>query len=920
MFILARLHFIRQMKFKKLVLSIFSLIVFLPAFAQKDTVGLATIVTKTSKLITSYPLEKVYMHFDKPYYSAGDTIWFKAYVTIDQHSPTILSSIVYVDIYNGQDSIVRFMKLPVLNGVASGNLPLPVADFKQGNYHLRGYTAYMRNYDPDYFFNKNLVIGNPVDKDIFTNISFSSLTAAGITKVTANVAYKEAKESLPLLNKKVSWTVVGSGSEEIAKGKGNTDDNGNFKAEFSGAPASLKGANLIAVIDMGNRKSVTSTFALKTAASGKDVQFFPEGGELIIGVRSKVAFKAVTNSGLGIDVKGTVTDNDGAVVAEIKSQHLGMGIFALQPETGKTYKVNIEYADGTKAVYDLPRIKASGIGLAVFNNDAENINIKLSANPAYLELNQGKLYYIIAQNGGAVYFAGQTILSGATYSASIPKSKFPTGVLQLTLLTDHGVALCERVVFIQHNDALNITMGSLAKSYNTRQKVRLNITAKNKALPVAGTFSVSVLDETKIPFDENAETTILSSTLLTSELKGYIEKPNYYFISKDDGAAGNLDILMLTQGYRRLSYRNIIANKVPQIAVFPEQNGLEISGVLRNNTGMTIAKGYLRLQIPSKNFYAETTTDMVGNYRFSKLNFNDSAKVIINGRNNVNGKNLSVTANPETYAYPSKNNMAVDEVANIDSTFKPYLLNNLRQYNNTHQLKEVVIKAPPIKKASHSDFSVFTGLPMLADQQISGASLRDCNNLYLCLPSLVLGTTADDGKLYFMRNYNSQDKKAIQIFVNGMPVDMQYLNSVTVSNVESIEVFKSAGFSGIDDLYGTSGVLEITLKKQEKGTKISLAELQELIPPPYILNFSPAGYAVAREFYSPKYDVIKPGTLGGDLRTTIFWSPKVNTDKTTGATFVEYYNADGHGTYRATIEGMDAEGNLGRYVYRYTVK
>jgi hypothetical protein len=185
------------MNFKRSVLFILLLIVFAPAFAQRDTVGLNTIVTKTTKLITSYPFEKVYLHLDKPYYAAGDTIWFKAYVTIDQHSPTILSNIVYVDIANNQDSITRFLKLPVVNGVANGNIALTPADFKQGNYHLRAYTAYMRNYDPDYFFNKNLVIGNPVDKDIVTNMSFSSSEAAGLTKVAQTLPTKMPAKACP---------------------------------------------------------------------------------------------------------------------------------------------------------------------------------------------------------------------------------------------------------------------------------------------------------------------------------------------------------------------------------------------------------------------------------------------------------------------------------------------------------------------------------------------------------------------------------------------------------------------------------------------------------------------------------------------------------------------------------------------------
>ncbi|RFZ85441.1 carboxypeptidase regulatory-like domain-containing protein [Mucilaginibacter terrenus] len=889
----------------------------LPALAQRDTVSLNTIVTKTSKQIATYPFEKVYLHLDKPYYAAGDTIWFKAYVTMDNHLPTQISNVVYVDIANGQDSISRLLKLPIVNGVASGSLPLLPADFRQGNYHLRAYTAYMRNYEPEYFFNKNVVIGNAVQNEVATNASFKSTVNGGATKVNAAITYKEQSNTL-LSNKKVTWTVVSNG-EEISKGKGTTDANGILTAEFTGSAGPIKNGTLVTVIDMGNRKAVTSSFPLKNFVGGNDIQFFPEGGELITGVRSKVAFKAINNNGTGTDVKGDVTDNTGTVVATITSAHLGMGFFAFTPEEGKTYKANVTYTDGNKGSYDMPRIRTSGINLSAYNNDPENLTIKISANSTYFQANQGKVYYIIAQSGGAVFFAAQTSLTSAIYSAAIPKSKFPTGLVQLTLLTDHGVALSERVVFMQHNDALNLSLTSAAKSYTTRQKVRLAVSAKNKTLPVAGNFSISVIDETKVPFDESSETTILTSLLLTSDLKGYIEKPNYYF-GKDAAAADNLDILMLTQGYRRISYRNIIAGKAPNITILPEQNGLEVSGVLRNSTGMTISKGYVKLQVPSKNFFAESVTDMVGNFRFSKLNFADSSKVIITGRaSNTPSRNLVVTANDETYQYPSKNNMTGDEVVNIDSTFKDYLQNSKRRYDNLHILKEVVIKSTVIKPASHSNFPALTGLPALADQTVDGSRLKGCNNLMTCLPSMLLGVTVDNNIIYLARNYNS-DKKPMQVFLNGMPVDFTSLSTVSVAEVDNIEVFKNTGVSGIDAQYGTAGLVEITLKKKEKGTKVSFAQLQELIPPPNILTIMPLGYAINREFYSPKYDVIKTGNLGGDLRTTIYWNPKVVTDKTTGATFVEFYNADGRGTYKATIEGMDADGNLGRYVYRYTVK
>jgi hypothetical protein len=917
MFILARLLF-NYMNLKKYALITFlTTVILTPAFAQRDTVSLNTIITKTAKYINSYPIEKVYLHLDKPYYAAGDTIWFKAYVTIDKHQPSILSNIVYVDIANSQDSLVQILKLPVTNGVANGNIILPPGIYKQGNYHLRAYTAWMRNFDPDYFYNKNITIGNVIIPSINTNISFSTSAVAGKPKVNARVVYKEADE-LALANKKVSWTITAN-NDEIGKGKGTTDQNGALSIVLNeNSSVSLNKATLVTVIDMGNRKVVTSSFSLKNATSGRDVQFFPEGGELTLGVRSKIAFKAVNADGLGIDAKGTITDNMGTVVANLESQHLGMGVFALLPEEGKIYKANITFSDGAKATYDMPRVRPGGINLAVFNNDTDKLSIKLAVNEPYFKLNQGKSFYIIAQSGGAVYFAAQTILQGLTYTAEIPKSKFPTGIVQLTLFSERGIALSERIVFIQHNDQLNLSLVTDKKAYTTRQKVKIAVSAKNNTLPVEGNFSVAVVDETKVPVNEENETTILSNLLLTSDIKGYIEKPNYYFISKDASVAANLDILMLTQGYRRISYRNIITDKYPQIYLYPEQQGLEVVGMLRNNTGMPIAKGNLRIQIPGKNYFAETVTDMVGNFKFSKLNFPDSSQVIISARNNPNSRNLMISVNGESYQPATKNLNILDGETNIDSAYKPLLLNSKRQYNNLHILKEVVVKATALPKATHSDYSTFSGLPMMADQMLSGERFKDCPSLFNCLAGNLLGVTTEDNNLYLFKNMSNPNKLPMQIFVNGKPVDYSYLNSIRGTEVENIEVFKTDGLSNINKQYQSDGIISIITKKIE-GTKISLAQLQDMLPKGNLLTFPALGYSVAREFYSPKYDPLKPGAFGGDLRSTIFWSPKIKTDKT-GATSFEFFNADSKGTYRATIEGMDADGNLGRYILRYTVK
>src|ERR1700748_372571 len=107
------------MKFIKIIFAqaLFATILYLPAFAQNDASSLNDIMTKTAKVYNDIPVEKVYLHFDKPYYAVGDTIWFKAYLTIDYHHPSPLSKIVYAAILGPRDSLIQMLKLPVKNNV-----------------------------------------------------------------------------------------------------------------------------------------------------------------------------------------------------------------------------------------------------------------------------------------------------------------------------------------------------------------------------------------------------------------------------------------------------------------------------------------------------------------------------------------------------------------------------------------------------------------------------------------------------------------------------------------------------------------------------------------------------------------------------------------------------------------------------------
>jgi hypothetical protein len=161
----------------------------------------------------------------------------------------------------------------------------------------------------------------------------------------------------------------------------------------------------------------------------------------------------------------------------------------------------------------------------------------------------------------------------------------------------------------------------------------------------------------------------------------------------------------------------------------------------------------------------------------------------------------------------------------------------------------------------------------------------------------------------------------MQIFVNGLSVDYSYLaTSMKTEDIASIEVYLTDGVSGINDRYRANGIISITTKSGSFSPKEKPEDLQPLTVQSSVVTIIPKGYYRARMFYSPKYDnqqrTLQQAT---DLRTTIYWKPNIITDKNGNAAF-DFFNADGKGTYKAVVEGVDNDGNIGRFVLRYNVK
>lgn len=889
------------------------------ANAQQDATILNKIVSITQRFDSEYTPEKIYIHFDKPFYAVGDTIWFKGYVTDGQNHPSKLSKVLYIEVLNEADSLVHLLKVPIENGFATGNLFIDKKDFKHGNYYVRSYTLWMTNFDPDFFFYKSIAIGESIDRQVRTNIHFIN---TGDQKVDVRIIFRDP-DGKPYSNKQVNWQII-TNYDVVAKGRSTTDANGIIHVIIADDQKKVpleKNSQLVTQLLPNDKDdAIATSFNLQHIRITNDIQFFPEGGDFIQGVPVQVGFKSINSYGLGTGSKGRIQDEDGNTVAEFSSKHAGMGSFYLNMEPKQKYFAHITFSDGTSIVKPLPMSKVSGVTIQATFKSLEFIDVRVVASAPYLSEHKSQKLYLVAQNNGVIYFAAQGVLDTQTFSARLARSKMPEGIIQLVLFSDKGDPLSERMIFVSHNkNSLNFTMKADKASYGIKQRVVLTMNATDSTNVAVGmaNLSLSVVDETKVPINEDAETTILSALLLTSDLKGYVEQPNYYFNKPNAKKASELDYLMLTQGYRRFSYNEILANKFPEKHLFPEQ-GISISGTLRDKTGLPKNKGTLLLTIPQKRFNKQLLTNPVGEFAFNDLIFDDGNSVTISAKYNPNPNNTMIIINGMPEAALGRNKNAADEVPNIDSAMSKYLDNSAKQYQFLRTIKEVKIVTKAVKR-THADHPALSTLPMLADHTLLAEQFPGCNKLTDCLRSSLTGVTYYEDNFYVSRGFNNGERIPMSIYLNGLPTDYRGIDVISPKELESVEIFLTDPMGTIDRNNNTRGVIVLNVTKPPKSTKISAADLKKLIPDAFIVSYKPKGYIVQKEFYTPKYSVNPADLNFTDLRTTVYWNPTLTTDAQGNAS-VEFFNADGRGTYRAVLEGTDAKGNVGRTVFRYTVK
>ena len=813
------------------------------ASGQSDNNGLPYVITQLKAYSGNHIFEQAYLQFDKPYYAAGDTLYFKAYITVGElHQLSALSGILHVDLIAPGNKSLQSLMLQSSGGLSRGDFALPDS-LPAGSYRVRAYTQWMLNSGGMDFFDKIIPIGS-----------------------------------------------IKSEATEKA---------------------------IIPVHTDSSRKA--------------DIQFFPEGGNLVAGITSKIAFKAVDTNGLGTGVKGILMDAQNRVIDSFSSTHLGMGAFSFTPLKGIAYKARVAFANGTQQVVTLPLPDSSGISLSVNNSDSLKSAIEVTASLSYYEANRNKRFFLIIYSGGKAITA-PFVLDTRFTTLSVSKQQLHTGVATVTLFSGAGEPLCERLLFVQSHDQLSLQLAPDKNVYNKREKVNLQVQANNASgESVAGHFSVSVTDEEIVPEPEADETTILTHLLLTSGVSGYVEQPNYYFTAGGSKARSDLDILMLTQGYRHFQWQQVLQNNNDSLPVaYPAEKGLDIDGVAMNLSGKPLEKATITLVPSAGGPLLSSVSDNKGVFRFPNLVFMDTTRFVLSAVNSK-GKN----ATKISFISKPYKSVFVSDVAKEDSwratndTAMAVYLSNEKQYiryamlldsNKAHLLKEVVVKTvkptdtyrtQSLAGAGHAD------QVMQADaiEQIGGllstslnGRLRGINFLngvpYLRDMGGVMSLGGGGAMMVIVDGV-----EANQTDTDGRPQPFS-IDELPSSQIQTIEVLRFASAS-IYGMNGGDGVLVITTKQGEDMIKSITAV--------GVLPISPAGFYKAKVFYSPKYNPSNLSSKQPDLRSTIYWNPDLETDAD-GKTSVNYYNADNTGTYKMVIEGIDNNGNIGRQVYRYSVK
>lgn len=840
-----------------------------------------TIIANFS-LMERIPKEKLYLHLDKPFYGAGEKIWFKGYlVNATTHQDNSQSNFIITELINRSDSIVERKKIRRDSLGFHNAFTLP-ATLPAGDYYLRGYSNWMLNEDPDFFFSRNIKIGNSIDNTIVSSIEYQQ---EDDTHYTAKIKFTSNVQAV-FENTTIKYLYLENGKIKN-KGKKKTDENGWISISLPDLKSPA--ARRIEVEFDDPQYIYKRTFHLPVFTNDFDVKFFPEGGALINIPHQNVAFKAQGADGFSKEIEGFLFNSKGDTLTNFRSEHNGMGIFTMNPVNNETYYVTVRTNDSITKRFDLPAIEPKGISIAMSHYKQE-IRYEIQKTEA---TEWPQKLFLLAHTRGKLAIL-QPINPKRTFG-KMNDSLFTEGITHFMLIDEQGNALSERLIFVPDHKPNQWQITTDQPTYGKREKVSLQIAAKDsEGNPVEGTFSVSITDRKSIQPDSLADN-ILSNLLLTSDLKGYVEDPAFYFLNQDARTLRSIDYLMMTHGWRRHKMENVLRTPSLNFTNYIEK-GQTISGRIMGFFGANVKKGPICVLAPKYNIIATTETDEKGQF-IVNTSFRDSTTFLVQARTKKGFAGVDILMDPPQY--PVATHKA--PYFNGATTFmEDYLMNTRDQYYmeggmRVYNLKEVTVTA---KRERPSSKSIYTG--GINTYTVEEDRLQGYGQTAFDAASRLPSVTITNGSEIHIRNNSEPAIIVIDDIVYEDASDI--LKDIQVSDMSSISLLRGAD-AVILGPRASGGAVVITLKDPRN---------LPARPAQGIITYTPLGYSESVEFYHPTYDTPeKKNAQRSDFRSTVYWNPELRLDAEGKAT-IEYYTPDSTAPEDIIIEGVDKNGKVCR--------
>ncbi len=569
--------------------------------------------------------EKIYLQTNSNNYLADDTIWFKStVVNAVTHSLVGNELLYYVDLISPENKVVHHQVYVFENGCSDSYLPLN-GKFSVGSYKMLAYTNYMRNFPNEFLFQKTInIVPNKMEQTDWEFrsrvVPFANGDSVFVTFYSHSSNGREVNEPVDVQVRLAHGTILGEKCPV-------TNNEGRFSFVV---PDSLKLPNALLTVRQSNQDN-QSKYRISLSIQKPDLQFLPEGGELVSGQRNRVAFRCVDPDGKPVPIQGQISDSQGQTVALFSSNYRGMGSTLLTPLTGQQYAAQINYQDSVFK-YDLPEAKANAFGLQLLEQTSDSIRLSIMKNSA------GKAsYMLVAHCRGNMRY----MISGTTGSnraqVSIPTTDLPEGVITITLFVDQ-VPCAERLVFVNRNENIGFKILDQQGGENPGAPFKLKLKASRPdGSPLSGNFSVLAWNrqlEHAIDTLEN----IRNYLLFSSDLQGEVLSNTDVFNTTDPEYQDKRDLLLLTHGWRRFTWEDVTCYTGEPKNYLMEQ-GLYLEGQVYRKLNDNPAPKNLEVTILLKgeitNYADKTRTDENGRFRFNLPAFTDSVILTIQTKNRL---------------------------------------------------------------------------------------------------------------------------------------------------------------------------------------------------------------------------------------------------------------------------------------------